>query len=330
MSSSIFKPKPLAEGLAQVFRGDRDGVLGPCLRLEVLGVQRLVVGRQHLVEALEHFQDDFRLVLLHLALFVGLEQLVGQVAGLAGRVGRRIVQVPVGPGDRHTQVQLRGLGHLLEFLGHRLGELLHAVAVADDPLGGQIPLRHVHHVRHLVLVGHEEHDIILIGAVLLHAPLVLEELEHEVGRGGRLGGLDVGRVVVDDGELGGLGVVVHVGRLGREVFGVEGALLPDLLDPLVQLRLGLDLADHAHLVVDDLARGRLGLEAVTQAVVVEVPAAVHEPLHGLVQQRGIVVGLEHRQPQVGRIDAALARLHQAVQERPSWRSAGHRAADRPR
>ena len=76
--------QPLAERPTQVFRGDRDGVLGPRLGLDVLGVQRLVVGGQHLVEALEHLQDDLGLVLGHLPLLVGLEQLVGEVAGSCG------------------------------------------------------------------------------------------------------------------------------------------------------------------------------------------------------------------------------------------------------
>ncbi len=88
-----------------------------------------------------------------------------------------------------------------------------------------------------------------------------------------------------------------------------------------------DFADQAHFVVHDLPQRRLRLEPVAQAVVVEKPAAVNQPLDGLVHQGWIVVGLEHGQTQVGRIDAALAVCTMLCRNAAS-RLAGRRAAGR--
>ena len=210
--------------------------------------------------------------------------------------------MPVGLGDGDAAIEFRRLGHLLELVGLGLVELLHPLGGGGDPSDGQVLLRDVDHPVHLVLIGHQKDQVVLVGSVFLHATLVLEELEDEVGRRRGIGALDSGGVVVEDHELGELGVIIHVGGLGRKVDGLQDAFAPDLLDTLIEFRLSLDLADRAHLVVDDLAEGRLGLEAIPQAVVVEEPALVDQALEGLVYQRGIVAGLEHGQSQVGGID----------------------------
>ncbi len=90
---------------------------------------------------------------------------------------------------------------------------------------------------------------------------------------------------------------------------MQDAFLPDFLDSLVEFALSLDLADKAHLVIDDLAQRWFGLEAVSQSVVVEEPTAIDESLYCLLDKGRVVVGLQYRQPKIGWVNAALARLH---------------------
>ena len=135
-------------------------------------------------------------------------------------------------------------------------------------------LGNLDHPLDLIGVCDQEHEIVLVGAVFLQAPLVLEEFENQVGGRAGLGRLHAGGVVMDDGQFRGGGVIVQVHRLGREEVGRENPRLPHFTNAVVEFRFRLDLAHQPHLVIDDLAQRRLGLEAVTHPVVVEEPATV--------------------------------------------------------
>ena len=101
--------------------------------------------------------------------------------------------MPVRLRDGYPQVEFRRLGHLLELADLILVELGHAVLVTDDAVDGQVSLGNLDHPLDLIGVGDQEHEVVLVGAVFLQAPLVLEEFENEVGGRAGLGRLHAGR-----------------------------------------------------------------------------------------------------------------------------------------
>ena len=263
----------LGEGLAQFLGRHTRLVHVPGPGLDVGGGQGGIVAGEDLLLLAQRPQHHRRLILLHLALVLGGQHLAGQVAVLLGRVSAGEVEMAVGAGDGHPQVEFRRLAHLLEPLALFLGELAHPLRVAGDAGDGQIPLRRPHHLIHPLLVGHQEEHIVAEAAVPLQSPGVVGDLARQF-RGGGIGRCRRGGVVVQDDQFRRAGVVVHLARLLWEGNHFEDTALPDLANAPVQFTLGLRAADHPHLVGDDLVEGGLRLEPIAAAVPLEEPALV--------------------------------------------------------
>ena len=230
------------------------------------------------------------------------------------RVGGRVIQVPITFGDCHTKVKFGGFAHLLELVRLGLVEFLNPLRIRGNATNGQILLRHVNHAVDLILVGDKKNQVVFVGTIFLHRTFVLEEFDHQIRRSRSLGRLHMRCVVMQHNELRELGIVVNASRLSREISRRENAFPPDFLDAVVKFALRFYFTDEAHLIIDNLPKRWLGLEAITEAVVVEEPATINQALHGLLDQSGIVIRLEDRKPKVGWIDAALPGLHETVQE----------------
>ena len=84
--------------------------------------------------------------------------------------------------DRDAHVKLRRVLHALELLLVLLAELPHTLPVTDNATDRQMPQHHVNHVIHLLLIGHEEHQVVLESPEPIGSPGMVEDLGHKVRR----------------------------------------------------------------------------------------------------------------------------------------------------